>query len=129
MCRFVESSISYAKTIMKISLQGNKVFGFRAPKNFNSYFTFFGFKLNSFWHRFDSMLNRIHDAILPLMLKGSSRDAIASYFMVTISDIFFMIFSFHFMYVTEIIHYSSIFHLHTTNFFMIFFAQQWEKKK
>jgi len=73
---------------MKISLQGNKVFGFRAPKNFNSYFTFFGFKLNSFWHRFDSMLNRIHDAILPLMLKGSSRDAIASYFMVTISDIF-----------------------------------------
>ena len=43
---------------MKISLQGNKVFGFRAPKNFNSHFTFFGFKLNSFWHRFDSMLNQ-----------------------------------------------------------------------
>ena len=58
MCRFVESSISYAETIMKISLQGNKVFGFRAPKNFNSHFTFFGFKLNSFWHCFDSMLNQ-----------------------------------------------------------------------
>lgn len=51
------SSTRPTKKIMKISLQGNKIFGYRPPKNFNSHFIFIGYKLNSFWHRVHSIVN------------------------------------------------------------------------